>query len=55
MKRSATFARRKRIAADVFDPFSREIEIVVERSGDEALIRGLATAVLSHPRAARSG
>lgn len=39
-------AAERRIDSDVFDPYSRDIKIVVARAGEEALIRGIATAVL---------
>ncbi|MBU0640249.1 MAG: ROK family protein, partial [Planctomycetes bacterium] len=41
-------AAQKRISSDVFDHYSRDIEIVVERAGEESLIRGIATAVLNN-------
>ena len=40
-------AAQKRIESDVFDHYSREIKIVVERTGEESLIRGIASAVLN--------
>ena len=36
-----------RITSDVFDHYSRDIKIVVDRSGEESLIRGVATAVFN--------
>ena len=40
-------AAQDRISSDVFDHYSRDIKIVVDRSGEESLIRGVATAVLN--------
>ena len=39
-------AIRKRIPTDVYDDSSRSFEIAPARAGEEALIRGVATAVL---------
>lgn len=36
----------KRIASDVYDSFSREIAIIPARAGEQALIRGVASAIL---------
>jgi predicted NBD/HSP70 family sugar kinase len=41
-------AAESRIASDVFDPYSRKIQILVERSGEEALVRGISAAVLNN-------
>lgn len=41
-------AAQDRIASDVFDHRSRDIKILVDRSGEESLIRGVATAVLNN-------
>jgi predicted NBD/HSP70 family sugar kinase len=41
-------AAQNRIVSDVFDHYSRQIKIVAERSGEQALIRGIATSVLNH-------
>ena len=40
-------AAQERITSDVFDHYSRDIKIVVDHSGEESLIRGVATAVLN--------
>jgi N-acetylglucosamine repressor len=40
-------AARNRIVSDVFDHYSRDIKILAERSGEQALIRGIATCVLN--------
>lgn len=40
-------AAQNRIVSDVFDHYSRDIKIVADRSGEESLIRGIATAVFS--------
>jgi N-acetylglucosamine repressor len=40
-------AAQNRIASDVFDHYSRDIKIAAERSGEESLIRGIASAVLN--------
>jgi predicted NBD/HSP70 family sugar kinase len=39
---------KDRISSDVFDHYSRDITILVDRSGEESLIRGIATAVMNH-------
>jgi N-acetylglucosamine repressor len=39
-------AAERRFASDVFDHYSRDIRIVIAQAGEEALIRGIATAVL---------
>jgi len=44
-------AARNRIASDVFDHYSRDIEIVAERSGEQALIRGIATTIMRNSMA----
>ncbi len=41
-------AAQQRFASDVFDDRSRAVQIVAARAGDEALIRGVATAILNH-------
>ena len=40
-------AAQDRISSDVFDHYTRDIKIIVDRSGEESLIRGVATAVLN--------
>ncbi len=39
-------AAERRFASDVFDHYSRDIKVVAAQAGEEALIRGIATAVL---------
>ena len=39
-------AAQGRLASDVFDHYSRDIKIVVAKSGEQAVVRGIATAVL---------
>ena len=41
-------AIKKRITSDVYDNLTRTIDIIPARSGDQALVRGVAIAILQH-------